>query len=562
MKNGTLKWLLRVPGMRKIGIFALIVLQTVYGASGVLYALLLRSIVDAATGGDRSLFWRSAVFTVVLLCGQIVLRYIVVWLKELSKSSLENAFKSRLLETLLAKDHLSVSAVHSGEWMNRFTNDAAVVANNYVDVLPDLCAMLAKLVSALVIVFFMETGFALVLVAAGAALLLFSTLFRKAMKKHHKAVQEADGKVRIFLQESLSQLFVARSYATESNLSESASGLMEDHKKARLKRNRFSNIANAGFGSAMSAMYLLGIVWCGYGILAGTSSFGTLTAVMHLVAQIQMPFANITGYLPKYYAMIASAERLKKAEDLPDGVEKALSSAEAGSLYENELQAIGFRDVSFSYPGASSDDVRPVLSGFSMQISKGETVAFTGQSGCGKTTALKILSCVLKPDAGDRYYLDNNGITHKLNGMHRRLFAYVPQDNGLFSGSIREIVSYARPESASDEGRLRKALEIACADEFVENLDCGVDSLLGEQGSGLSEGQMQRLAIARAVFSQRPILLLDEATSALDEKTEKQVLSNLHGLEDRTVIIVTHRPAALSYCDRVFRFSENGVQQA
>ena len=446
--------------------------------------------------------------------------------------------------------------------MNRFTNDAAVVANNYVDVLPDLCAMLAKLVSALVIVFFMETGFALVLVGAGAALLLFSTLFRKAMKKHHKAVQEADGKVRIFLQESLSQLFVARSYATEDNLSASASGLMEDHKKARLKRNRFSNIANAGFGSAMSAMYLLGIVWCGYGILAGTSSFGTLTAVMHLVSQIQMPFANITGYLPKYYAMIASAERLQEAEDLPDGVEKALSSAEAGSLYENELQAFGFRNVSFSYPDASSDDVRPVLSGFSMQIRKGETVAFTGQSGCGKTTALKILSCVLKPDAGDRYYLDTNGITHKLNGMHRRLFAYVPQDNGLFSGSIREIVSYARPESASDEGRLRKALEVACADEFVGNLDSGVDSLLGEQGSGLSEGQMQRLAIARAVFSQRPILLLDEATSALDEKTETQVLSNLHGLEERTVIIVTHRPAALSYCDRVFRFSENGVQQA
>ena len=561
MKNGTLKWLLRVPGKRKAGIGFLIVLQTVYGASGVLYALLLRSIVDAATNGDSSLFWRSALFTVVLLCAQIVLRYLVVWLKELSKSSLENAFKARLLDTLLVKDHLSVSAVHSGEWMNRFTNDAAVVANNYVDVLPDLCAMIAKLVSALVIVFVMEAGFALVLLAAGAALLLFSTLFRKAMKKHHKAVQEADGKVRIFLQESLSQMFIARSYATESNLSDSASGLMEDHKKARLRRNRFSNIANAGFGTAMSAMYLLGIVWCGYGILSGTSSFGTLTAVMHLVSQIQMPFANITGYLPKYYAMIASAERLREAEDLPDGVERALSVTEAGYLYENELQALGFSDVCFSYSGDSAADVHPALSSVSMQILKGQTVAFTGQSGCGKTTALKILSCVLKPDSGDRYYLDSNEITHKLNGMHRRLFAYVPQDNGLLCGSIREIVSYAQPESASDEARLRKALEVACADEFVGNLDSGVDSLLGEQGSGLSEGQMQRLAIARAVFSERPILLLDEATSALDEKTEKNVLSNLHGLKDRTVIIVTHRPAALAYCDKVFRFSENGVQQ-
>ena len=556
MKDNTLKWLLRVPGRRKIGIIILMVLQTLYGASGVLYALLLRSIVDSATGGDRGLFWRSAVLTLALLGIQIILRYIIIWLKELTKSSLENTFKKRLLETLLAKDHLSVSSVHSGEWMNRFTNDAAVVANNYVDVLPDLCAMVAKLISAMIIVVELEAGFALVLAVAGVLLILFSTLFRKAMKKHHKVVQETDGKVRIFLQESLSQLFVARSYATEDNLSASADILMDDHKKARLRRNRFSNIANAGFGTVMSSMYILGIIWCGYGILAGTSSFGTLTAIMHLVSQIQMPFANITGYLPKYFAMIASAERLMEAEALPDGVERALTSEEACSLYENELKAFGLSNVSFSY-----GDDHPALSSVSLQIGKGETVAFTGQSGYGKTTALKLLSCVLRPDSGEVYYLDGKGTTHKLNGMHRRLFAYVPQDNGLFCGSIRQIVSYAQPESASDEARLRRALEIACADEFVGNLDEGLDSLLGEHGSGLSEGQMQRLAIARAVFSQRPVLLLDEATSALDEKTEKQLLENLHNLSDRTVIIVTHRPAALSYCDRVYRFTESGVRE-
>lgn len=560
MKDSTIKWLLRIPGKRKAGIFVLMVLQTLYGASGVLYALLLRSIVDSATSGDSALFWHSVILCLTLLVCQIGLRYIIIWLKELSKASLENAFKSRLLDTLLIKDHLSVSSVHSGEWMNRFTNDAAVVANNYVDVLPDLCAMVAKLVSALVIVFVMETEFALILVAAGILLILFSTLFRKAMKKHHKAVQESDGKVRVFLQESISQLFVARSYATESSISSSADSLMERHKKARMRRNRFSNIANAGFGSAMSAMYLLGIVWCGYGILTGTSSFGTLTAIMHLVSQIQMPFANISGYLPKYYAMIASAERLREAEDLPDGVENALSFSEARSLYENELQSIGFTDVSFSYPAVSTDEAKEVLSALTLQIDKGETIAFTGQSGCGKTTALKLLTCVLKPDSGDRYYIDHKGITQKLNGMHRRLFAYVPQDNGLFSGSIREVVSYADPQSASDEERLREALEAACADEFVGSLDAGVDSILGEHGSGLSEGQMQRLAIARAVFSGRPILLLDEATSALDENTEKRVLENLHALSDRTVIIVTHRPAALAYCDHVYRFSENGVK--
>ena len=553
MKNSTLKWLLRVPGKRKFGLLVLMVLQTVYGASGVLYALLLRSIVDSATAGDGSLFRRSALLTVLLLCFQIALRFIIVRLKELSKASLENTFKIRLLHTILEKDHLSVSAVHSGEWMNRFTNDAVVVADNYVDVLPDLCSMAAKLISALAVVFVLETKLAFVIVIAGLLLIVFSTLFRKAMKKHHKAVQESDGKVRVFLQESLSGMFVTRSYAEEAEAEKAAQSRMEEHKKARMRRNRFSNLSNAGFSGAMSAMYLLGIFWCGLGILNGNTSFGTLTAVMHLVSQIQMPFATITGYVPRYYAMIASAERLIEAENLPDGTEPALP-------YADDFSSLILRDVSFSYP--DKEDGRPALSHVSLTIGKGSFTAFTGRSGSGKTTALKLLTCVLKPDEGERLFIDPEGTQHRLNGMHRRLFAYVPQENLLSNRTIREIVSFADPENASDDERLRKALQAACADSFVYALESGADTLLGERGSGLSEGQIQRLAIARAVFSNRPVLLLDEATSALDEATERQLLENLHALSDRTVVIVTHRPAALDFCDRVYRFSENGVQEA
>ena len=202
-----------------------------------------------------------------------------------------------------------------------------------------------------------------------------------------------------------------------------------------------------------------------------------------------------------------------------------------------------------------------VLEHISLEIRKGEIVAFTGQSGCGKSTALKLLMCVYQPDAGERYWLDGDGATHDLTGKHRRLFAYVPQGNVLMSGSIREIVSFAEPESGSNENKLWRALQIACADEFIAALDDGVDTLLGERGTGLSEGQMQRLAIARAIFSDSPILLLDEATSALDVETEKRLLDNLRRLTDRTVVIVTHRPAVLSICDRVLRFTESGVSE-
>ena len=167
--------------------------------------------------------------------------------------------------------------------------------------------------------------------------------------------------------------------------------------------------------------------------------------------------------------------------------------------------------------------------------------------------------CVFRLDSGQRYFKDRNGICGELSGDYRRLFAYVPQGNYLMRGTVRELVSFSAPENAYDDDRLEQALEIACAREFVAQLEHGADTLLGERGTGLSEGQMQRLAIARAVFSQSPILLLDEATSALDAVTERRLLNNLRSMTDKTVMIVTHRPAALDICNRVMEFTENGV---
>lgn len=318
-----------------------------------------------------------------------------------------------------------------------------------------------------------------------------------------------------------------------------------------MRKNRLSNFCASAYAVALNCIYLYGIYYCARGIMDGSGTYGTLTAVMQLVIQIQAPLAGISGYLPRWFAMLASADRLMEAEQLKDEpVAPRMDPASIRAYYDHDFRSIRFCDVCFSYSGESRQET---LNGLSLEIRKGETVAFTGHSGCGKSTVLKLLLGMYSPGSGE-ITVDSLPLTACWRGM----FAYVPQGNMLLHGTVRDIVTFADPAHAGDRERLESSLRAACADGFVSGLENGVDTELGERGSGLSEGQMQRLAVARAVFSGRPVLLLDEATSALDSDTEEELLRRLRGLADRTVIIVTHRPAALANCDRVLRFTGEG----
>lgn len=539
-------WIWQVSGREKGKLLILTLVQMLLGGSTVLAAWLLRDLIDGAVAKDAERFWRYASLFIGLTLGQIALRAAQRHLNESCRACLENRFKSRLVSALFSANYADVSKVHSGQWMNRLTSDTVVLADGISGILPDASGMMVRLGAAVVLLVVLIPGLSMVILPVGVLLILLTLVFRKRLKGLHKAIQESDGALREFLTERLSASVVLRAFGVQKRELRQADEKMDAHRSARMKRNTFSNLCNIGFGLAINGAYVLGAVYCGYGILTGTMSYGTFTAVLQLVTQVQTPFANLSGFLPKFYAALASAERLMEAErfapDLPG------SPVDAQPLY-GRLRAIGLENATFAYPGEPQN----VLKNRDLTLKKGDFVAFTGHSGCGKSTVLKLLLALYPLDDG-QVFLETEAGRETLDARHRTLFAYVPQGNLLMSGTIRQVLTFG--DSRIPEARIWQALKIACAEGFVGQLESGLETCLGERGAGLSEGQMQRLSIARAVLTERPVLLLDEATSALDEATEAEVLKNLRTMTGKTVAIVTHRPAALAVCDQEVAFGE------
>ena len=562
-QKNTLQWLSIVTGKAKLLVGVLVAVQAVLSVSSIAFAFILRRIINMAVQGASTGFRSSFVLLAGVIAAQIALGAAGRFLSEYTTTTVENRFKQRLFAALLTGNYASVTSVHSGEWMNRLTSDTTIIAGGVTQIVPGLIGMLVRLFGALAAILWLEPRFFWVLVPGGAAMLALTYGFRKILKRLHKNIQEADGTLRVFLQERLESLLIVRTFAKEQQTAAQADNLMEQHKAARMKRSNFSNLCNIGFAGAMNGAYLLGIGFCGYGILTGTMSYGNLMAIMQLVGQVQSPFANITGYLPRYYAMLASAERLMEAEAFAPDSEHPLAEEEALEFYRTQLTALRLEHASFTYqPPVRAEEEQPpmpvVLKDIDLTIRKGEYIAFTGPSGCGKSTVLKLLMCLYPLDAGSRTLETASG-TQPLTAAWRSLFAYVPQGNQLLSGTIRDIVSFGDPRKAQDDAGILRALRIACAEDFVQKLEKGLDTMLGEHGQGLSEGQMQRIAIARAVYSNHPILLLDEATSALDEATALRLLNNLRKMTDKTVILVTHRADQTGFFDAELAFSKDGI---
>ena len=532
----------------KVKIALLSICQILLGALTVGFSFMLRYIIEAIERQNKELLTKYIIVLAIIAFLLVALQIIYRLYYEVSYSEIENKLKNNLFKTILNNDYQEIKRTHDEEWIHRLTSDTAVIASSILSILPSLCRMVVQLVLALVAIILLYWQFGLTLIPFILLIILLTYFMRKRLKACHHLVQETDGRAKVFISESLQGLSIVHSFVKEDVFSKKNEENLEEYKKARLKRNVFAVICSIGFVIVYYTFYILAIVFCAPKIIDGPMTIGLLTALVALLTQLTGPLGNITSIIPRYYSLLASGERLRINQD-PEV--SYLSKEEINNYYEKDFKAIYINDVSFSYLDKYGNTVE-ALKDFSLKINKNERVLIKGHSGGGKTTLFKMLLSLVKPDKGNIYLLDNE--EHYLEKKYEKLFGYTPQDNLLMQGTIKEVVTLF--DENIDADRFNEALKLSCSDTFVNELALKKETYLNEKGSGLSLGEMERIAIARALYSDAPILLLDECSASLDALTEKKVISNILSLNNKTVILISHHDYDKSLFDQVIDLGE------
>ena len=548
MKNNALIWLAGQIRHRIPALALLLAAQLGHAFFSVLFALGTRDVIDSAAGADPQAFGAACVRQAGIIAGILLCLAITRHLRDRLDADLERDWKQRLLHGLLHGDYTAVSGYHSGELLNRLNNDVRKVDDGILGILPSAAAMITRLVAAVAVLGTLDAGFTLFIALIGVVVILGTGLARRRLKVLNKAVSEQDGRVSGYLQETMEKLLMVQAMDVSNEVERRNDTLLGTRYELQRKRKNISLLANTCISLMSYGAGFLALCWCAYRMLHGQMSFGSLTAVTQLVSQLQAPFVSLSSILPQYTAMTASAERLMELGEIQGDPEPM--GEDVKSLYER-MDAIGAQELEFSY------DRETVLKDAEFSLPKGAFAVITGPSGIGKSTLLKLLLGIFRPEKG-RLYLRCGEKTIEIDRKTRRLFAYVPQGNLLLSGSLRENLTIVKPQAT--EAEIRQAVYVSAMEDFLPQLPEGLDTVIGENGAGLSEGQAQRLAIARAVLGGAPVLLLDECTSALDAQTEKTVLERIRELPDRTCIAVTHRPAAMELCDWNLVIGDNQIR--
>lgn len=571
-----LKWL-----MTEIKpILPTVLLITAVGAFGSVISIYMtfvsKDLIDSAIAAKVGFVQKFAIFFVGIIILQIVVSAVLSLITMSAGEKAANGLRARLFNHMTKADYVEVTAYHSGDVLTRMTSDVSSVVGLYIGLVPGIIALFVQLFGAFFALFIFSKTLAILAFMVAPITLLVTRVFAGKLARLSKSIQEAESKYRSYMGESIQNMLIIKTF----ELAQHSVGKFKELQYKRfdlvIKRTKL----NIGLSSILSLGYFTGYFLAFYygamGLMAGTITFGTMAAFLQLVEKIQSPFMSLASAIPQLISVAVSAERLMAFEDieLDDYDHKQIDWNEAGIRLES---------VSFAYEGETESDEVPetltgsdygaiksgsvkksgemVLNQIQLDVKPGEIAGLIGASGEGKTTLIRLLLALVRPEEGQIEFYNHNGDVLPASGSTRALISYVPQGNTLFSGTIRENLQ-AGNLLATDEN-LEKALKAAAADGFVFELENGLDTLIGERGLGLSEGQAQRIAIARALLRDSKILILDEATSALDAQTELKVLSHIQDvMRTKTCILITHRPSALEFCDRIFSLRAGQLEES
>ncbi len=537
------KWIVK-NGKKSLGsVILLAVLATMLSLLSLRFTIASKSVLDIACKQQEGSLLHACLLLGVLLVIQLALQVAVSFINVHANVSLDIALKRSVFGTLISKDYLSVSKYHSGELLNRLTSDINIIIGGIISIILNICFLLTSIIGGFIILYSLDKFFAVLILIVGPLLMICGRLYSKRYKQLHKDCQTADGKTRSFMQEALQNLLVIKSFSNDKDILSESESLQKKAYKLKIKRVKISVFAHICMYIVFNAGYYLALAYGAYKLSMDMMTFGTITAMLQLVGKIQTPFKDITSMIPQFFSVSASVERIIELEQMPDEKEQEILECSYSAL-----KSIVFDNVTFGY-----DEDKTVMENASFTINKGDFVVIGGPSGVGKSTAIKLMLGIMMPKSGNVYFSTENGNINAGKST-RTLFAYVPQGNLILSGTIRDNVKFGKKDATDQD--VIKALELAQIWDYIKGLENGLDTILGEKGLGLSEGQVQRISIARALLYDAPVLLLDEATSALDEETEIKLLSTIKTMTDKTCIIISHKKAAYDFCDKVIDYEQ------
>lgn len=534
-----LRWLLQNTKDARGQAIANIVIGITDVACQLLWVIACKHAIDIATGAAEGSLLTTGIIIAALMATEIVSRTISKWIHTVIGNKIRNKLRLKIFARLMKCDWLHLYKRHTGDLVNRIEGDVSNITSLITETIPSTTVVLVQLIASFGLLFYMSPTLAISAIVILPICILASRFYVRRMRRYNRDIRNSDSNIQAVLQESLQHTEIIKAMEQNSNTELRLKELQGIQQKQISHRTRFSlgsfTLIQAGFAIG----YLIAFMWGVIGLRDAVITYGTMAAYLQLVGLIQNPTMDLSHYIPGIASSLTAAERICELEEIP-------LEQQGENIMLKNTAGVRFKNVTFSYEEKS----RKILNNFSYDFPPESITAIVGETGAGKTTLLRLLIALTTPNNGD-IELYNANENHKVSTLTRGNIVYISQGNTLISGTIRENLLMGNPDATEEQ--MKEALHIACADYVMELLE-GLDTAIAESGGGLSEGQAQRISVARSLLRPGCIMIFDEATSALDEETEQEMLKRLTEQKiGKTLIFVTHRPAVIKYCTQVLK---------